>query len=35
MFRQALVWIGLLGLAQFTDVLTTAADRARGTIEAM
>jgi hypothetical protein len=33
--RQALVWIILLGLAQFTDVLTTAADRTRGTIEAM
>jgi len=33
--RQALTWAYLLVVAQVVDVLTTAADMARGTIESM
>lgn len=33
--RQALLWSGLLLGSQATDTLTTAIDRARGTVEAM
>jgi hypothetical protein len=33
--RQALLWSGLLLGSQVTDTLTTAIDRARGSIEAM
>lgn len=31
--RLSLIWVGLLGVIESTDVLTTAADRARGSIE--
>ncbi len=33
--RVAFIWVALFGTAQFTDVLTTAVDRARGGIEVM
>ncbi|MDQ6876650.1 MAG: hypothetical protein M3082_02925 [Candidatus Dormibacteraeota bacterium] len=32
-FRLSLIWVGLLGVIESTDVLTTAVDRARGSIE--
>jgi hypothetical protein len=31
--RLSLIWVGLLGVIESTDVLTTAFDRARGSIE--
>ena len=31
--RLGLIWVGLLGVIESTDVLTTAVDRARGSIE--
>lgn len=31
--RLSLIWVGLLGLIESIDVLTTAVDRARGSIE--
>jgi hypothetical protein len=31
--RLSLIWVGLLGVIESTDILTTAADRARGSIE--
>lgn len=31
--RLSLIWVGLLGLIESIDILTTAADRARGSIE--
>ncbi|HEV3309125.1 MAG TPA: hypothetical protein VG815_01195 [Chloroflexota bacterium] len=31
--RLSLIWVGLLGVIESTDVLTTALDRARGSIE--
>ena len=33
--RLSLVWLGLLGVLESTDVFTTALDRARGAIESM
>jgi hypothetical protein len=33
--RLSLIWVGLLGIIESTDVLTTAVDRARGSIESM
>jgi len=33
--RLSLIWVGLLGVIESTDVLTTAVDRARGSIELM
>ena len=33
--RLSLIWLGLLGVIESTDVLTTAVDRARGSIEVM
>lgn len=33
--RLSLIWVGLLGVIESTDVLTTAVDRARGSIEMM
>jgi hypothetical protein len=33
--RLGLIWIGLLGVIESTDALTTAFDRARGSIESM
>ncbi len=33
--RLSLIWLGLLGVIESTDVLTTAIDRARGSIELM
>ncbi|TMD81090.1 MAG: hypothetical protein E6I77_00390 [Chloroflexi bacterium] len=33
--RLGLIWIGLLGAIQSTDILTTAMGRARGAVEAM
>jgi hypothetical protein len=32
-FRLSLIWVGLLGVIESTDLLTTAVDRARGSIE--
>jgi hypothetical protein len=31
--RLSLIWVGLLGIIESTDILTTAVDRARGSIE--
>jgi hypothetical protein len=31
--RLSLIWVGLLGVIESTDILTTAVDRARGAIE--
>jgi hypothetical protein len=31
--RLSLIWVGLLGLIESVDVLTTAVDRARGSVE--
>jgi hypothetical protein len=31
--RLSLIWVGLLGIIESTDVFTTAVDRARGSIE--
>jgi hypothetical protein len=31
--RLSLIWVGLLGVIESTDILTTAVDRARGSIE--
>ncbi|HET9782242.1 MAG TPA: hypothetical protein VFR33_10725 [Candidatus Dormibacteraeota bacterium] len=33
--RLSVIWFGLFGVLQSTDVLTTAVDRARGSIESM
>jgi hypothetical protein len=33
--RLTLIWVGLLGVIESTDVLTTALDRARGSIESV
>lgn len=33
--RLSLIWLGLLGVIESTDILTTAVDRARGSIEVM
>jgi hypothetical protein len=33
--RLGVIWIGLLGSAEFTDVASTALDKARGAIEMM
>jgi hypothetical protein len=33
--RLSLIWVGLLGVIESTDALTTAVDRARGSIELM
>jgi hypothetical protein len=33
--RLSLIWVGLLGIIESTDVLTTAVGRARGSIESM
>jgi hypothetical protein len=33
--RLSLIWVGLLGVIESTDVLTTAVDRARGSIESV
>ena len=33
--RLILIWVGLLGVIESTDVLTTAVDRARGSIESV
>lgn len=33
--RLGLIWLGLFGVIESTDVLTTAIDRARGSIELM
>lgn len=33
--RLTAIWLGLFGILQSTDVLTTAVDRARGSIESM
>ena len=33
--RLGLIWIGLLGVIQSTDIITTAMGRARGAVEAM
>lgn len=33
--RLTLIWVGLLGVIESTDVLTTAFDRARGSIESV
>jgi len=33
--RLGAIWIGLLGIAEFTDVASTALDKARGAVELM
>ena len=33
--RLSLIWLGLFGITQSTDVITTQLDRARGAIESM
>ena len=33
--RVSLIWLGLLGIIESIDILTTALDRARGSIESM
>lgn len=33
--RLGLIWLGLLGVLESTDAITTAMDRARGSIESM